>query len=671
MAIEQQAEFLQQIPPFERIDDKPLMQAALSMDVVYLPSGELVPLVEKTQSKSPSSLPKAYLYFVIKGVVAEERNELVVARYSVRGYFGERNILLSQQVRTSAISNSTHHDLRATDSLFRVLEEAILYRMPAEVFLELFDQSEDFQQHFNASIVDKLNAMHNTVQTTTSTEVMMDTVCSAPIKPLVIVADYETLQVAIQKMVAYKTDACVVAFNEGNSNDGERLASKASVEEYGIVTSTDILRLIATGQTDLLHQPLSSSQLASSPLQTVHEYDYLFNALLKMTRFQIDRLVVRSDTGLVGFLQLKDLMSLFANQSGLALLKVDQAMSVDDLRAVAQQVDQLVENLNRKGIKTHYIAKLVNELHRKMILKLVDLLLPEALQSQVCLIVMGSEGRAEQVVRTDQDNALLFADDLSVQAQQQLTEFSTAFTQAMIRIGFPACPGNIMLSNPMWRQSVREFSEQLRLWFDQPTHESFMYIAILFDAEVIHGHAEWLSVLKRKLQQRMADNPIFLRHFAKAVLQFETPVSFFGGLRTEKTSGTESIDLKKGGIFPIVHGVRCYALEYRIEPTNTHWRIKALIDLSVFEESFGIELGETLNFLNTLRLESMLKQASHLNAELGRFKGMAEGDEMVPDNYIDVSSLSHLQQDLLKQSLNVVETFKKRVSKHFKLHEVL
>nr|MDA3807296.1 DUF294 nucleotidyltransferase-like domain-containing protein [Thiomicrorhabdus sp.] len=339
--------------------------------------------------------------------------------------------------------------------------------------------------------------------------------------------------------------------------------------------------------------------------------------------------------------------------------------------AVAQQIDQLIENLNRKGIKTHYIAKLVNELHRKMIRKLMELLLPEELHSEVCLIVMGSEGRAEQVVRTDQDNALIFSNELSEKAQEQLTIFSGSFTQAMIAIGFPACPGNIMLSNPMWRQSVIHFSEKVRQWFDHPSHESFMQIAILFDAEVVYGHSDWLLALKCKLQQRMADNPIFLRHFAKAVIQFETPVSFFGGLRTEKTSGTESIDLKKGGIFPIVHGVRCYALEYRIQPTNTHWRIKALIDLGVFKESFGIELGETLNFLNTLRLESMLKQVNQLNTELDSFSSVTRDASVVPDNYIDVSDLSHLQQDLLKQSLNVVEAFKKRVTKHFKLNEML
>jgi CBS domain-containing protein len=669
MALEQQAEFLQQIPPFGLIDVSALRQAALSMDVIYLPTGVSVPLLASVSADNQQAEYKTptFLYFVIKGVIAEESQGLVVGRYSIRGYFGERNVIQMQ----SAAARLKPKGMAHADSVFRVLEEAILYRMPGAVFLELFQENEAFQEYFNANIVDKLNAMHHAVQTTTSTEVMMDTVCSAPIQPLVIVSDTETLQSAIQKMVEHKTDACVVAPHGAISMGNQSRGGQADEVGYGIITSTDILKLIADEQTGLLLQDLASSGVANGPLLTVHEFDYLFNALLKMTRFQVDRLIVRSDTDLVGFLNLKDLMSLFANQSGLALLKVEQAQSVDDLHIVAQQIDQLVENLNRKGIKTHYIAKLVNELHRKMIHKLVELLLPEALQSEVCLMVMGSEGRAEQVVRTDQDNALMFSNELSKKAQEQLMIFSDSFTQAMIEIGFPTCPGKIMLSNAMWRQSVSQFSEKVRHWFDHPTRENFMYIAILCDAEVVYGHSEWLFAVKRTLQQRMADNPIFLRHFAKAVIQFETPVSFFGGLRTENNSGLESIDLKKGGIFPIVHGVRCYALEYKIEPTNTHWRIKALIDLGLFEESFGIELGETLNFLNTLRLESMLKQINQLDSGVVNFSEVTGDVRVVPNNYIDVSGLSHLQQDLLKQSLNVVEAFKRRVTKHFKLHEML
>jgi CBS domain-containing protein len=201
------------------------------------------------------------------------------------------------------------------------------------------------------------------------------------------------------------------------------------------------------------------------------------------------------------------------------------------------------------------------------------------------------------------------------------------------------------------------FLKKIHDWFAHPSDENFMNASILFDAEVVFGQQAWLNEMKQALEMEKEKYPSFLRHFAVVALKFKTPVGFFGGLLVESESGHEVIDIKKGGIFTIVHGIRCYALESGISKTNTHWRIKALMDKSVLDKEFGIELGETLNFLNTLRLESMLLQ-------------LAGGCD-VPDNKIQLSKLSHMQQDILKQSFAVVDDFKKRIEHHFALHGLL
>ena len=283
---------------------------------------------------------------------------------------------------------------------------------------------------------------------------------------------------------------------------------------------------------------------------------------------------------------------------------------------------------------------------------------PESLIDRVCFLVMGSEGRSEQILKTDQDNALLYR-DLSEAEVEQLNQIAIQFNHALIEIGFPPCPGKVMITNPVWCQSVDSFSAQVRRWFDQPTAESFMNLSIFADAQVVFGDETLVKQARKVMLNRLNDQPILLSHFAKATLQFETPIGFFGGLVTDKSSGQERIDIKKAGIFPIVHGVRCYALKSQLDVTNTHWRIKALIKMGVMEADFGLELGEALSFFNTLRLESMLQQKT---------EGL-EASEL--HNFIDLISLSHLQQDLLKQALGVVNSFKKRVQRHFKLNEVL
>ncbi len=619
MAITQQRDFLSQITPFDLLDEVTLFGLADAMNVAYLPELSKLNFEDASQA--------GYLYIIIKGRVAELQEEAIVSHYSVRGFFGDSEIL--------GKANKT--------TVYEMLEETIAYKLSAKLFMKAFEENSKFSRFFSASIVDKLNRIHKSIQSAASTEVMMDTVCSAHIQNYVGVDEHASLLQVSQKMVEVRSDACLVEFDDGT---------------VGIVTSSDVLKCVATEPHELLSSPEVLNRIANKPVHSIHEFDYLFNALLKMTRYQIDRLVVRSDDGFTGFLHQKDLMSMFANQSGLVLLKVDQADSIDDLIQVGPQIDQLIHSLNRKGIKTHYIAKLVNELHRKMIYKLIEFLLPKALNDKVCIFVMGSEGRSEQVIRTDQDNALIYKDGISEQDLSLLDAFAARFDETMQQIGFPPCPGNIMLSNPEWRQSQSDFKAKVDQWFKKPSDENFMYASILLDGETVYGVESWLNEVKAVLRKSQEDYPVFLRHFAIGVLQFNTPIGFFGGLITDNEDKEHNhIDIKKGGIFPIVHGVRCYALEAGVEQTNTHWRIKALMDKGIFTKEFGIELGETLNYLNTLRLESMLHQIS-------------EGKEL-PNNKVKLSDLSHMQQDVLKQSFGVVDAFKKRVTQHFNLQEML
>ncbi|MBF6056964.1 MULTISPECIES: DUF294 nucleotidyltransferase-like domain-containing protein [Thiomicrorhabdus] len=619
MASEQQLQFLQQISPFSSLPIKLLSQTAQQLDVVYFPSDSVIKEFDS-------------LFIVIKGLVKERRGETVLGRYAGGSFFGEQ-LLLGKSAASVQVE-------------FLVEEEAILYSLPKSQFAELLEKDRGFYDFFHSSIAERLDSLYKTQQMASATEVMMDTVCLAPIRPLLKVKASASLAETAQILRKNAGDACLVEF-AGNLPESER---------FGLFSSSDLLKALAEPKS---HDEFSIHKVgdyASRELISVHQFDFLFNALLKITRHGIDRLVVRDDQGFIGFLTQQDLMILFADQSGLALIKIDQADNLHELLKVSDQIDRLIDNLHHRGIKSHYIAKMVNELHRKIMQKLVELLLDSSLRDKVCLLVMGSEGRSEQILRTDQDNALLFADDLDKEERIKIDAFSDTFSQALLKLGFPPCPGGIMLNQPRWRQSYSEFCAQLHEWFDQPCEESFMWSAIFSDAECVYGNQAQLENLKKQLFSSLRNQPIWLHHFAAKALQFPTPVGFLGGLITIKNQRREWVNLKKGGIFPIVHGVRCYALEAGVQQTNTHWRIKALMDLEVFEHEFGIELGESLNFLQGLRLESMLQQ-----------QGIEEADS----ESIDISVLSHLQQDLLKEAFRVVERFKKRLSRHFKLHEVL
>lgn len=266
--------------------------------------------------------------------------------------------------------------------------------------------------------------------------------------------------------------------------------------------------------------------------------------------------------------------------------------------------------------------------------------------------MMGSEGRREQILKTDQDNALVMSNDCSCDPQE-LKNFTESFTQTLLSFGYPKCPGNIMISNPEWVKTQDEFKAQLTEWIDKKNSENFMNLAIFYDAVAVAGNEKLLDAIKEHLLKRVEDNPTFSAHFAHAVLSFETPLSIFSGFVLGKKDHKDELDIKKGAIFAIVHGVRSLALENKLEMTNSVERLKELNDLGVIDRELTEDLIESFTFLLTLRLKYNLEKIDK---------------NIKPDNYIKPSALNKLERDLLKDSLKTVDKFKKFLTFHYKLN---
>jgi CBS domain-containing protein len=179
-------------------------------------------------------------------------------------------------------------------------------------------------------------------------------------------------------------------------------------------------------------------------------------------------------------------------------------------------------------------------------------------------------------------------------------------------------------------------------------------LAIFVDARCVAGDAKLLEAAKRHLFERFEGRDDLLAHFAKAVLSFETPISLFSGFVVDRGHRNE-IDLKRGGIFAIVHGVRALALQHGIAETNTTERIKRLNNTGVLDTDFSKELVEAYDTLLTTRMRARLRHR----------KGF---DDV---NYVDPGELDKIERDLLKDSFKVVNTFKKFLTYHFHLNMVV
>jgi CBS domain-containing protein len=281
--------------------------------------------------------------------------------------------------------------------------------------------------------------------------------------------------------------------------------------------------------------------------------------------------------------------------------------------------------------------------------KLYMMCMPPELQDQACLLVMGSEGRAEQSIKTDQDNALIVKDGVDVELFRAPM---LALNAALLELGYPKCEGDIMVSNPFWRRDEQGYKTLIDSWRNSLNEENLTNMSVFLDAKAVAGEEQLLKGLKEYLFNGFYARKDVLAHAAKAVLSFETPLSLFSGFVLERTHANK-LDLKKGGIFALVHGVRVLSLEHKIEETNTIERIKALNNKNVIDKAFATELIESFDTLSAIRLKAML-----------------ESKEPTENNYINPKKLEKNQRDLLKDSFKIINKFKKFMSFHFHLEMV-
>jgi CBS domain-containing protein len=601
MSLHDQEAFLKSIHPFELLNSKELTKAVNSMNIAYYKKDTV--LISPLQSSK-------FLYIIVKGEVGEYHKEELTKVYNTSNTFDADSLIYDN----------------TTDS-FVVLEELICFEMKKEDFKSLLESNEKFKHFYISDLANKIQSAKNKEYTTQMSGFMIARVSDSYIHRACIVKEDETIMDALGDMESKKTNCILVK----NSND-----------EYGIVTDS-ILRHHILYKNYSKFGPIGP--IALRPVITIDYDDFLFNALLSFTKNSIKRIVVLKNGKVFGVLEQLDLLSYFANHTYLVSVQIKKATTLEELKLASRDFLNIIKKLHAKGTKVEYIAQLISELNEKIYEKLYEMIVPSRLKKHACLIVMGSEGRKEQMLKTDQDNALIIEDGVDA---SQYEECMMKFTNTLIDFGFPRCTGNIMVSNQYWRKSKKEFKNEIDRWLESPSGDDYMHLAIFFDSIVVAGNKNLHGELKNTIFEQAKDKTVFMANFAKAALLFETPIGMF----TNLISKDNKIDVKKGGIFAIVQGIRSLALEYGIKETNTNLRIRELKKLKALEPEFADILEESFDTILNLRLKERLKNFNH---------------EEDPNNFIDIGHLNKLESDLLKDSFKIVNKFKDFLSHHFML----
>ncbi len=437
---------------------------------------------------------------------------------------------------------------------------------------------------------------------------------------------------------------------------GSLLIHDPSGEIVGIVTDRDLREKVVAKGLDY-RQPVE--RIMSSPVHHVPAHTTCFEAMIEMMRRRCHHLALKRHGRIVGLISAHDIMVL-QGTSPLSLLRdiLDQER-IEGLYPLAGKTLQVVRSLIGEGAKASHVNRVITLLNDHLLERMLDLLVGRLGQPPVpfCWLAMGSEGRKEQTFRTDQDNGLIYRDPESsseaAQAEEYFKSFGRQAIEHLIACGYPACKGDIMASNPNWRQPLSIWRGNFEAWILHPRPKDILHATIFFDFRPCFGQVSLAADLRRDLLRLAGSQDVFLRLLAKDCLTAEPGLSFFRQFVTEKEGPHRNkLDLKTRGLTPLVDFARVMALKHGVGETNTLERLQMVVEAGGLTDELNQSANQAYEFLMHLRLTHQ-----HKLIEAG----------LEPDNFLDPAALSDMDRRTLKDALTITTQIKNYLKEAFLL----
>ncbi|WP_210486741.1 DUF294 nucleotidyltransferase-like domain-containing protein [Rufibacter aurantiacus] len=421
----------------------------------------------------------------------------------------------------------------------------------------------------------------------------------------------------------------------------------------GYITDITLRDNVVAAQEDVRGQ---AKEIMDNPIVSIRKDAYVYEAILLMFRTKTRYLLIEDQGQYIGMISRSKLLSDQAQSPFVFIQSVKLARSGHELRDKWKRVPEIVMQLLLRGAKPEIINQVVttvaDTIAQKVIEEVIAICGPAP--AKFVFMVLGSEGRKEQTLKTDQDNAIVYEDKANEQRElvrEYFLKFADMVSEKLDYIGFSYCTGGYMAKNPKWTHSLSHWKRNYHEWMQEIVPETAIQFSTFFDCRFIYGDGaimkELVAFLDEELQKPM---PRLFFHMANNALQYEPPLTFFKNIRTFTVGSQQVFDIKKA-MTPIVDLVRVYALKNRIFKTNTGERIEALTEMGVFSEKQSQELMQSYYYLMGLRLRKQASQIMH--------------DKSEPDNYLDIQSLTKIEQVTLKEIFKTISDFQLGIKVQF------
>ncbi|WP_151702416.1 DUF294 nucleotidyltransferase-like domain-containing protein [Nitrincola alkalilacustris] len=624
MSVEHQEifEHLRRYTPFNTLPDDTLAHVAQQVEVSYFKAGTQILTFGEEISD---------LYFIRSGAVElYRRNGDLFNRLSEGDIFGQLGLLIGKRVRFPA----------------KALEDTLIYFIPEPVFTELFERHEQFADY--VEVADKNRLRQAVSRRRDANELMTSPVSKMISREPVVLPNTATVWDAARIMTEESVSSLVIIGQDNRHPDHHHLSSAGVVDQQhmvGIITDRDLrTRVVAPGLP--LDTPIA--EIMSTDLITVNDTDYVFEAMLAMLRHNVHHLPVLRKRRPVGVIALSDIIRYESQNSLFVVGSIFRKHSVEELQSLSGEVRASFVRMVNEDANSRMIGSAMAVIGRSYKQRLLELAEEKLGPPPIpyCFLALGSMARDEQLIVTDQDNALILDDRYDPALHSAyFKQLATFVSDGLAPCGFTYCTGGIMATNTQWRQPLTVWKQYFTEWIDKPTPETLLHSSIFFDLDGVWGKTEWVEELRSLIAARAVISKRFLASMAINALNRTPPLGFFKDFVVEHDGKhNQWINLKRRGTAPLIDLIRVHALAVGSTSQNSFDRLDDVIEAAVLPLGRGPDLRDALEFISMVRIRHQA-----LSIE--------EGKE--PDNNIEPDKLSHFERRNLKDAFQVLSNAQK------------
>jgi len=595
-------------PPFDEMEEEVLDRVVASVEVEYFRAG--TPILELGDLNT-------WLYYIRSGAVEiYRRSGELYDRAGEGEMFGHFGLLMNKKVRFPV----------------KAIEDTLIYRIPDEIFQFLFENDDNFADYVEVED-------HNRLRTALSRREKSNELMTSRVTRLIVRAPVSApCTVRLQEAARIMTDQGVSALLLMDE-EGESSLLK------GIITDRD-LRTRAV--TEALPSETPVSDIMSEDLITIRASAFIFEAMLTMLHNNVHHLPVMDGDEVRGVIALSDIVK-YESQSSLYLVSnIHRQQSLKGLKRISKEVPDTFVRMVNEDANSQMIGSAMAGIGRSFTQRLLELGEEQLGPPPVpyCFMALGSMARDEQLVVTDQDNAMIL-DDSFVPEEHDAYFLALAkfVSDGLAQCGYSYCTGDIMATNPKWRQPLRVWKHYFTDWIENPKAEALLNSSIFFDLDGIYGETGFAEQLKTLVAERASHSQRFLTFLARNALNRTPPIGFFRNFVLEEDGQhRKTFNLKRRGTAPLSDLIRVHALACGSRAQNTFERLKAIGRTQlILEDDLG-NLRDALEFIAIVRI---------------RHQALAIEDGREPDNNVRPEDLSPFERSHLKDAFQVVSNAQK------------